>query len=379
MAEQSSTLASKPSEAWFENTWWWKVKLRLQWTGWLQFIPNLAASVLMLLLAAIGVLIPVWPWVFVGLPSFLAAMLFLNLMFDIATVRFGLHPEEALPIPREDLDDLDLIRARVSCRSFQKRDLTAAHKTQILDLVQAVSRPENCVGTHPIRLEYLAAPLTVWPVVGGTEFLVAIAERTYHEDAVLDIGRSLQQVVLQATRMGLATCWIGPGADPSSIAQHLGPRFDPMRDHVICVCAIGYASRYKPLSLRLMQRSQRWRKPIADLFYADTNCTDPIDINAEPYAAFDRCLEGCQWSPSSYNSQTTRAVVNVEGAKLTRVDFCAATKSRYYAVVALGIWIANWEFGCRALGIDGHVVKVSVADEHRPELPRYVLSWIRDM
>jgi nitroreductase len=377
MTVDPTTLASKPTEAWFEDTWWWKIKLRLQWSGWLQYIPNLVATLLMLLLAGIGALIGVWPWLLVGLPLILAALLFANFLLDVTTVRFGLHPEEALPKPRDDLDAFDLMRSRVSCRSFQKRDLTDAHRERVLELAQTYSRPENCIGAHPIRLEYLAAPLTVWPVVRGTEFLVAVAERAYHEEAVVDIGHSLQKVVLDATRMGLATCWIGPGADPSSIASHLGPRFDPERDHVICVCAIGYASRYKPLSLRLMQRSQKWRTAVNELFFAGTECADAIDPAAVAYAEFGRCFEGCQWSPSSYNAQPTRGAAVVEDGKLVRIDFCAATKSRYYAMVALGIWLANWEYGCRAQGIDGHVAKVSTIDEHRPDLPRYVISWLR--
>ena len=307
----------------------------------------------------------------------LAALLFTNFLFDVATVRYGLHPRETLPEPRDDLDAFDLMRARRPCRSFQKGNLTDAHREAVLKLAQTHSQPQNCIGSRPIRFEYLAAPLTVWPVVRGTEFLVAVAEREYHEEAVVDIGRSLQKVVLGATRMGLGTCWIGPGADPSSVAQNLGARFDPKRDHVICVCAIGYPSRYMPVSVRMLTRSMGWRKALSELFFTGPDCADGIDPNAEAYAEFGRCFEACQWSPSSYNAQPTRAAAVVEDGKLVRMDFCAATKSRYYAMVALGIWIANWEYGCDALGIDGHVTKVSADDSARPDLPRYVISWLR--
>ena len=40
--------------------------------------------------------------------------------------------------------------------------------------------------------------------------------------------------------------------------------------------------------------------------------------------------------------------------RLARFDFYAATESRYYAAVAVGIWCADWEMGCEALGIHGH-------------------------
>ena len=83
----------------------------------------------------------------------------------------------------------------------------------------------------------------------------------------------------------------------------------------------------------------------------------------------------CQWSPSSYNGQTTRAVVRSAGGVVQGVDFCAATTSRFYAPVALGIWCANRELGCGALGIVGRI-------ESFPEpvgelsIPRHDLTWI---
>ena len=94
--------------------------------------------------------------------------------------------------------------------------------------------------------------------------MVALAPRDYDRLAVIDVGRSLQKVVLAATRMGLATCWIGPGADQKSVERHLGARFDPARDHVVCVCALGYESRYKPLMIRLLQRAMHPRSARVD-------------------------------------------------------------------------------------------------------------------
>ena len=70
--------------------------------------------------------------------------------------------------------------------------------------------------------------------------------------------------------------------------------------------------------------------------------------------------------------------------RLARVDFYAATESRYYAAVAVGIWCANWELGCEALGIRGHFAWMpagerGIGDEKaRSQLPRYDVSWVLD-
>jgi hypothetical protein len=134
------------------------------------------------------------------------------------------------------------MRARRSCRSFQSRDLTPADRAELIECI-ALSRPSCLLGSRPIRLEYVATPLKVWPVVGCRAFIVAIAPREYDRLATIDVGRCLQKVVLHATKMGLGTCWIGPGTNQDDAARNLGDRFDPREDHIVGVCAVGYESR----------------------------------------------------------------------------------------------------------------------------------------
>jgi nitroreductase len=367
----------------FEDSRIWRLKLRLQFTGWLQYIPNALIALIFLLVAAAGWMIGAWPLPLFWLPFGIGCLLFAVLIFDITTVKFGLRPIEALPKRREDMGAFDLMRVRRSCRSFQPRNLIASDHAELMESVRTHSQTDLQLGTRPIRFEYIAAPLTVWPVVGCGEFLVAIAPHEYDRLAVVDVGRSLQKVVLDATRMGLATCWIGPGADQKSIAKKLGNRFNPDEDHIICVCAVGYSSFFKPTTLRVIQLSQRHRLPLTSLFFSDPHFQEPLDVDAHPFDSFGRCCEVCQWSPSSFNEQTTRCVAvmeQVEGEeRLARFDFFAATTSRYYAAVALGIWCANWETGCEALGKKGHFSILTPAErgiQEPSELPRYDVSWV---
>ncbi|GHJ35510.1 nitroreductase family protein [Streptomyces sp. TS71-3] len=358
-----------------------RLKWRLQFTGWLQYLPTMIAGIAFLAVSAVGKLIGTWQMALFWPPFALGVLSLAAAAFDVITVKLGLRPSESVPPRRDRLDTFDLIRSRRSCRSFQSRDLTEAHREELLRAVREHIRPDHLLGTNPIRLEYLAAPLTVWPTVGAHEFLVAITPRDYDRLAIVDVGRCLQKVVLHAGRMGVATCWIGPGADQTSIVTHLGDRFDPDRDHVICVCAVGYRSHFKPLTVRAIELSQNRRLPLDSLFFADPRSQQPLPVDTPPFSSFGRCYEVCRWSPSSFNSQTTRciAVPDDTGQTVTRFDFYASTSSRYYAPVALGIWCANWETGCDALGIPGgfHVLtpdERGTADA--PELPHYDVSWV---
>ncbi len=358
----------------------WQFKLRLQFTGWLQYIPNAIGILGLTAAAGLAALLDAPPPLVSALWVLTAALAAL-LAFDLLTVKARLRPWDRKPEPLDDLDAFDLMRARRSCRSFQTRKLSEEDRTELLAEAARQTEPSQLLGDSPIRLEYIAAPLTVWPVVGAHEFLVAITPKAYDRTAITDVGRSLQKVVHHATRHGLATCWIGPGADHASIVGQLGSCFEGERDHIICVCAVGYRSVYKPALLRLIQRVQGRRLPIGELFAATPDGRTPLDPEAQPFAPFGRCFEVCQWAPSSFNGQTTRAAAQVTDGRVSRLDFFAATQSRYYAPVALGIWLANWELGTEALGLGGRwaVLPAERRDANPGEaLAHYDISWLRD-
>ena len=206
---------------------------------------------------------------------------------------------------------------------------------------------------NKIRIEYISANIRVWPLVNGQEFLVAIAPKEYNRLSVMDVGRTLQKIVIDATRMGLGTCWVGPGADHKSIVPKLGNRFNPEMDNIICICAVGYESKLKPLFVSIFSKKMRNRLPIEALFFSDYEMTDSLSSGIPADAKYNQLLEACRWGPSSYNGQTTRGIVIQEHEQFKRIDFCSSTTSKYYAAVAAGIWCANWEMGCQERNLIG--------------------------
>lgn len=362
----------------------WRIKVSLQYTGWLQYAPVAVLSMLGFQLSRCSGACEHCS--FLGGGYYLGWLFFSVLVFDVATVKFRLGRWfEALPKrPDESLDDFDLMLSRYSCRSFQARKLSSSDREELLEYSDSHSQglTSKLIRNQGVRFEYVAAAITVWPVVGASEFLVAIAPREYNPLSIVDVGRRLQKIVLKATRMGLGTCWIGPGAKQESVIALLDGRFNQDEDHVICVCAIGYESRFWPLFLRAMYFiTSKRRLPYSSLFFTDQHFKAPLDVSSHPYSRFRRCYDVCRWSPSSFNAQPTRLAAIVSGHRLVRFDFAASTASRYYAPVALGIWCANWEIGCEALGIPGHYEVLGLAErkcEYTSELPRYYVSWLLD-
>jgi nitroreductase len=358
-----------------------RAKMRVQFTGWLQYLLPMIFVLLFSFIGGIAYLLNAW---LLAIPFLVLGMLiFIVAIFDLVTVKFRLRFPEHFPKRKDDLDLFDLMRARRSCRSFQTRKLIDDDRNELMASVRVHSK-EPQIGDSPVRFEYISAPLTVWPTVNATEFLVAIVPKEYVRFAVINVGRSLQKIVMDATRMGLGTCWIGPGADHISIMQDLGDRFDSEKDQIICLCAVGYKSNYIPLFLRIFNAQFKRRLPLSELFFVDTGFEQILDLRTTPFNHFGRTYEICQWAPSSYNGQTTRCVANTEeNGDLKSFDFYATTASRYYAPAAIGIWCANWEMGCDVLGIQGHFAELSAGDrgiqqdkKSTIQLPRYDVSWV---
>jgi nitroreductase len=359
-----------------------RVKMRLQFTGWLQYMLPVPFMLVLFLIAGITHLLGAEQ--LANGFALLGGLLLLVFTIDLITVKFRLRFPERLPKRNNTLDLFDLMRARRSCRSFQTRKLTPADRAELMESVQRHSEAPM-LGKTPVRFEYISAPLTVWPTVNASEFLVAIAPKEYDRTAVIDVGRSLQKIVMDVTRMGLGTCWIGPGADHVSIIRDLGKHFDPEKDHIICVCAVGYKSKYIPLFIRIFNAQFYRRLTLSELFFADANLNKPLELDEYPFNRFGRNYEICEWAPSSYNGQTTRGVAvmngNADTPRLERFDFYQVTESRYYAPVAAGIWCANWELGCEALGVHGYATVLSAEERGIDEentVPQYDLSWVLD-
>ena len=347
-------------------------------------------------MADIPLLIPISIFLCLGflLNGFLALMCTLAgcvlgtlALFDLLVHHFGLQWREKRPPRLDNRDAFDLTLQRRACRSFQSSDLSDSDRRELLAFQEAQeSLPGYQLGSSPVRFEYVNAPtLKVVPAIHCREFLVALAPKEYSRMSVIDVGRCLQKTVIHATRMGLATCWIGPGADHASVIRHLGERYDKTADHIICVCAFGYKSNLIPLVLRVMCFFHHMRKPLTSLFFSDHAFQKPLGMTARHIAPYARCLEAARWGPSSFNEQPTRGLAIVRKddkgeTQLSRLDFYSATKSRYYAAVAAGIWLANWELCCNELGLKGHfqVLPESEREGISVEPMVYNVTWIVD-
>lgn len=324
---------------------------RLQFSGLMQYVPPFGVA-----LVVSGIALVLAPWIGPRLDAALTVIAGLFLargLFDLIVIKYRLIvlPDRS-PRPVTG-SPFRVIKARRACRSFQPRGLSGEHEARLREILADHETPgDDSLTTSPIRAERITGEMNVWLAVGATQFLVIIGPKAYDRLAVIEAGRRYQHVVHDLTEAGLATGWIGPGADQQAIEAALGDRFDPTRDHVLALIAIGYASRYRPMMAALAGVTHHMRKPLSALVF-DTVPDLPAPLTQKPWKHFTRAFDACRAAPSSYNTQTSRLICEFQAGRFTKAGFATVTESKFYAPLALGIWAAHWEIAMQAQGIAG--------------------------
>lgn len=161
--------------------------------------------------------------------------------------------------------------------------------------------------------------------------------------ARLDLGYVLEQVVLEATHLGLGTCWVSGSYD----AQRAGDAVGLAPGEVASVvCALGYPARDR--RGRFHSRAVRWlagghrRKPLTGIVFSDRwgepwspGETDPTLVTI---------LEHARLAPSAVNRQPWRFILRSDHVALALVQ---------PAPIDGGIVMAHFALASSALGRDG--------------------------
>lgn len=255
---------------------------------------------------------------------------------------------------------LDAIRSRRSVRTFSDRPVSDAH---ISALLQSASLQVPLPFTSPVSIRLTTfdrtshfRPSTYGMIRGASRyFLIA-----YHPDpaSALAAGFRFERLVIEATRLGLGTCWIG------ATFRHTAFNSDqqwPPGQELRMVCPLGYPATKSIVERisRLSVRADR-RKPFHTLFSFTT--PDAEQLFGEP-------LELLRLAPSSTNSQPWRAVAHPDA-----VHFYYLPASPY-AMVDMGIALCHFHIACAELHIHGSFT-TSCSFPAPPEGTQYLMSFV---
>ncbi|MGQ9521930.1 MAG: nitroreductase family protein [Anaerolineae bacterium] len=228
------------------------------------------------------------------------------------------------PVPDEALAHLLEFAAR------------APHLTDVPPRVTVISGRERVA-------RILSRYLGVYGLVQGAPHLLVGLIPEESARARLDLGYVLEQVVLEATRRGLSTCWMTGSYHPERAADALerGPE-----EVVAATVALGYAredplARFHDGAVRRLVAAHR-RRPLEEMVFAGKWGVPWSPAGADP--ALVEVLECARLAPSAENRQPWRFVVD-SGANLPLRLFLTGPSPIDAGIVMAHVTLAGAEVG----------------------------------
>jgi len=278
----------------------------------------------------------------------------------------------------------EIIERRFSCRTYLDVPIEAEKRQRLREFLSA--RQTGPLGT-PARFELVVATEkdrralrglgTYGLIRGATGFVLgAVSEG---EKNLEDFGYLMEQIVLQATDLGLGTCWLGGFFTRSRFAERLALDDSELMPAVV---SVGYVSDDRGLLDRLIRRGagSNRRLPWEHLFF-DGQFGVPISRQAA--GAYAVPLEMVRLGPSASNRQPWR-IVKDGGAW----HFYLQRMLGYYEGgrlflrmadlqrVDMGIAMCHFALTADELGLRG-AWAIEEPDIERPdESTEYVVSWV---
>ncbi len=250
------------------------------------------------------------------------------------------------------------IEHRTSVRTYSPTPLDESHIAALQTSIDTAGTPfggDIKIGLVHFTNDAPARPGTYGVIKGAEWFMVMSAADD--DRSWLSAGFMMEQPVLEATELGLGTCWMAATFSSKQFSKVFEA---PEGQKIMMVSPVGYPVGRKRILERItgMIAKSRTRKEFSTLF-RDTD-TD---------SRFNDALEMMRLAPSSVNSQPWRALVHGN-----QVDFYY--KPGNFSLIDMGIGLCHFDIGCHEENMTGMFAVINLP-EPAPEDFEYLISYIQ--
>ena len=252
----------------------------------------------------------------------------------------------------------DIIQRRFSCRSYADKAVPDA----VLQIFKTkVEEPHRGLFGNAPRFTLItmdALPREAWKQLGT--YGVIKNARLYLAGmirpapmATCDYGYCKEKLILEATRLGLNTCWLGGTFAISAFGHAAGMRRNEL---LPTITPLGYAAERRSLTERVMRgfAGSDHRAPWSKLFFCG-NASTPLDpAEAGPYT---EALENVRLAPSASNKQPWRIIYEpnrkIFSFYLSRTIGYKHLRDVSLQEIDMGIAMCHFDLTVKELGIAG--------------------------
>lgn len=253
---------------------------------------------------------------------------------------------------------LDAVSVRVSRRSFEPE----APRGELLDRLERVCRdfrpfPEARAALVREPVDKVAAGIIgSYGRVSGAPCYLAFIGRMDSARVQECVGYTGEALVLEATSLGLSTCWVGGLFKPAAVSSRLGLGEN---EKVICISPVGYPKARPSLTDRTFKAiaGSARRKSLEEL----------VEGGRVPEGGVKTAIEAARLSPSANNRQPWR--FRADGRAVTVFTDNDKREWKLSRRLDCGIAMLHFELGARAAGLPGEWEFLEA-----PKVARYALS-----
>lgn len=279
-------------------------------------------------------------------------------------------------VDRLPINVKEVIKRRISNRTYEERSLTEEDKKKLLEFNSTLTNPFGV----EVKVQYISKEKgaddvqlgTYGTIKGAKDFLaITVKDQPYAMEA---IGYQFENLVLYATDMGIGTVWLAGTFKRKDFINAIEIGED---DLFPCICPLGYPAQKQSFLEKITKASlgSKKRKDWDKLFFLDDFTKVLTKADAGIY---EDVLEMLRLAPSATNSQPW-AVVK-EGNKFH--FFCNYKNTLNDDVkkikhIDIGIALSHFHQTAMSKGLNGNL-QVEDIGFSIPDNMHYVLSYVAD-
>lgn len=279
-------------------------------------------------------------------------------------------------VDRLPINVKEVIKRRISNRTYEERSLTEEDKKKLLEFNSTLTNPFGV----EVKVQYISKEKgaddiqlgTYGTIKGAKDFLaITVKDQPYAMEA---IGYQFENLVLYATDRGIGTVWLAGTFKRKDFINAIEIGED---DLFPCICPLGYPAQKQSFLEKITKASlgSKKRKDWDKLFFLDDFTKVLTKADAGIY---EDALEMLRLAPSATNSQPW-AVVK-EGNKFH--FFCNYKNTLNDDVkkikhIDIGIALSHFHQTAMSKGLNGNL-QVEDIGFSIPDNMHYVLSYIAD-
>lgn len=279
-------------------------------------------------------------------------------------------------VDRLPINVKEVIKRRISKRTYEERSLTEEDKKKLLEFNGTLTNPFGV----DVKVQYISKEKgaddvqlgTYGTIKGAKDFLaITVKDQPYAMEA---IGYQFENLVLYATAMGVGTVWLAGTFKRKDFINAIEIGED---DLFPCICPLGYPAQKQSFLEKITKASlgSKKRKDWDKLFFLEDFTKVLTKADAGIY---EDALEMLRLAPSATNSQPW-AVVK-EGNKFH--FFCNYKNTLNDDVkkikhIDIGIALSHFHQTAMSKGLNGSL-QVQDIGFSIPDNMHYVLSYVAD-